>query len=133
MPSNVCPYSRSEPIADAIVDKSLILYPNHTIFTHLGCVALRCTLGVVLMHPQLCRQKRIAFMLLIGVVILIFGYKYIKQNAVVWKTYPRMLIAYSIALHLLYTGRPQYAGLLIIVDALMGVQSRHMASALSCT
>jgi len=132
-----CPFQspRSEPISDALVDKSLLLYPNHTIFTHLGCVALRSTLGVVLMNPRLCRKTQRSIMVLIGVAILVFGFKYFNQlhdNTTVWKTYPRMLIAYSVALYLVYTNQSQYAGLLIVVDALMGVQSRHMASALTC-
>ena len=133
--------NKYEPIADELEDKSLVLYPNHTIFTHMGCVLLRSVIGLALMHKDLVHSKgtRDIIVIVIALSILLplifFSYKYfkcLKNNTILWKSYPRMIIAYSIALGLIYSGNEKSAGLLIIMDALVGLQSRHTASVLSC-
>lgn len=133
-----CPMmsSRFDPIADELLDKSLKLYPNHTIYTHLGCVLLRTVMGLLLINPSLSPMVR---NILIGIIVLslvVFGYKYLSKNVmndvVYWKAYPRMLVAYSSALCLISMKQEKLAGLLIIADGLMGINSRHTASVLSC-
>ncbi len=131
-----CPeWSRGEPIDDRIVDHSTALYPHHNAFTHMGCVLIRTTLGLTLMRTNLSPAIRMTIIRIIIVVLIMFGVKYISQTVnetMTWKVYPRTLIAYSSALYLMSQHQEQQAGLLIIVDALMGLQSRHMASVLSC-
>lgn len=127
--------ARLEPIHDSLEDKSLILYPNHNVYTHLGCVAIRMALGLILTSPSLSEKLRFSIMLLMLIVLVIFAVKYIHSaldNITLWKSYPRMLLAYSSALYLIKTKQEPLAGMIIIVDALMGVQGRHLASALSC-
>ncbi len=125
-----------EPIADEIVDKRLILYPNHNIYTHLGCALFRCSIGVALLNPHITNKKRSTIMFIMFTVLLLFGFKYLfvvcANDIVLWKSYPRMLLAYAIALYLVVSRREQYAGLIIIADALMGIQARHTSSALTC-
>lgn len=126
---------RLEPIDDKIVDHSTALYPRHNVFTHMGCVLLRTTIGLTLMRHNLSPTIRMTIIQIIVIVIILFGYKYITHtvNQVqTWKVYPRMLITYLSALYLINRHDEQSAGVLIIVDALMGLQSRHMASVLTC-
>lgn len=122
-----------EPIADDLEDQSLLLYPNHSIYTHMGCIALRTGIAIALMNPTLSSQTRNALLVIIIVAFVVFAIKYLRTaNVAIWKSYPRMLIAYGTAAYLVHTHRESYAGMLILVDALMGVQSRHLASVLSC-
>lgn len=67
--------------------------------------------------------------LCLGVVIM-FAARFAKYSAmdqIVWKVYLRTVVAYATAGTLIYNNKYEYAGLLVIVDALMGLQSRHMA------
>lgn len=129
--SMACPFAKAnEPIADIIVDKTTRLYPAHTIYTHLGCVCLRTILGLFLLNTELGAEAKTRFIVLFFVILLIFGYKYISfvtHNTVVWKTYPRTLIAYASGLYLIHKNQSRSAGMLVLVDALMGLQSRHTA------
>jgi hypothetical protein len=125
-----------EPIADDIVDKSTSLYPDHTVYTHLGCVLLRTLVGVTLVKSSGNSTARPLIIILMILSIVVFGYKYlfkvVKEGNVVWKVYLRTLLAYVTSTYLTLTGHSEIAGTILITDALMGVQSRHMASVLSC-
>jgi hypothetical protein len=125
-----------EPIADDIVDKSTVLYPNHTVYTHLGCAVLRTIMGVVLLESSDSSVVRPLIIVVMVLSIIVFWHKYLsnvfKGDDVVWKVYLRTLLAYSTSTYLSLAGHTQIAGALLITDALMGVQSRHMASVLSC-
>jgi hypothetical protein len=125
-----------EPIADEIVDKKTARYPNHTIYTHLGCVLIRTLMGLILINAASNPQVRSAIIVIMILSLIVFGYKYltrvVRDGDVMWKAYPRMLVAYSAATYLATTNRPEAAGIILIADALMGAQSRHMASVLSC-
>lgn len=122
-----------DPIPDALEDKSLLLYPNHTILTHTFCVILRIILGLILINSKGCNC--FVFYLLL-VAIIVFGAKYIKSvrgNVKLWKFYPRMLLSYTTALYLIKKQkRNDLAGLLIIMDTLIAYQSRHTTSVLGC-
>lgn len=124
-----------EPIDDKIVDHSTILYPHHNVFTHMGCVLLRTSIGITLMRNNLSPKTRMSIIYVIIIALIFFGSKYLTQmshQVLTWKVYPRMLISYSTALYLISQHKEQSAGLIIIMDALMGLQSRHMASVLTC-
>lgn len=132
---------RFDPIADELLDKTLIRYPNHTVYTHLGCVLLRSVIGLLLIsspftNPKHQKGLRWVIILLMTASILYFGQKYIfnvvAKDITLWKSYPRMLVAYSTALVLIYNKQDHLAGMTIIMDALMGMNSRHTASVVSC-
>lgn len=127
---------RFEPIADEIVDKSLALYPYHTIITHLGCIFIRSAIGLTLMSKHLQKNTLNTLSIIVLISILLFGFKYLyyiySNDIILWKSYPRMLIAYSIALYLMRSNQESLAGVVIIIDALIGLQSRHTASAVTC-
>ena len=125
---------RNEPIADTITDKSLV-YPYHTVFTHLGCVLLRTVVGVTLINPNLTDHTRKVIIMILVMAILLFGIKYIKlikKDIILWKSYLRMIVAYTSALYFIASKQENLAGMIVIMDALIGLQSRHTASALSC-
>lgn len=120
-----------EPLNPNVIDYGTFS-SNNTVYTHLGCVLLRCLLGGLIILSQSYGSKKIksTWIVLCIIVVIIFTSKYITYsvlNRVVWKTYLRTIIAYSIAGTCLYVNRYDHAGLIIIVDALMGLQSRHMA------
>ena len=126
---------RYEPIADEIVDKGLSYYPNHTVVTHLGCVVLRTMIGAALINPSLTPKRRQSIIFLLLMAMLVFGFKYTKMvmdDIIYWKSYLRMLVAYSAALYMISVKQENCAGVIVIVDALIGLQARHTASALSC-
>ncbi len=137
MSSSFCRNDKSflEPIPDDLVDKSLSYYPRHNVYTHLGCAVLRTGLGLTLINPNIDKNTRSAIIYIIIIALIVFGIKYLKvsaNNIILWKSYLRMLVAYSAALYLTTINQDSSAGLLIIADALIAVQSRHTTSVLSC-
>ncbi len=123
------------PICDDIVDRHTQWYPHHTAFTHFGCAMLRAAMGLALIRPSTAKWLRNFILVVIILSLIVFGFKYydkvLLKNTIFWKCYPRMLLAYTSALYLMLTNRDAFAGVVIIADALMGVQSRHMASVTS--
>jgi len=131
--SNYC----LEPLNPNIADNSTLMkstfHKDHNVFTHLGCVLLRCIIGLTIalnFNSNVDIETKQYLMIFCGIIVLMFSYKFIhnaNNNIVVWKTYLRTVIAYTVSLGLIYKNRYDLAGSIIIVDALMGLQSRHMA------
>jgi hypothetical protein len=103
---------------------------NHSIKTHIWCILLRITLGLLVIN----RTLPINLIILISLLVIsMFGYKYFKLPHV-WKVYLRTVLVYSIVLGLTLKYGDTYrhiSGTLIIVDALMGLQARHIFERLS--
>jgi hypothetical protein len=108
----------------------------HTLYTHLGCVLLRIILGLLIYYKVKGFKSYTLVSILCILVITFFGNKvFITQNKT-WKVYIRTVLFYSIGLiinstdyHILKIYDKQsrnVAGLIIIFDALMGLQSRHI-------
>ncbi len=128
---------RAEPLDPVVIDPYTIRH-DHTVYTHLGCVLLRCAIGgaMIASHTLADKWPRVErtmfcmwIVLCLGVVIM-FAARFAKYSAmdqIVWKVYLRTVVAYATAGTLIYNNKYEYAGLLVIVDALMGLQSRHMA------
>jgi hypothetical protein len=103
---------------------------NHSIKTHIVCILLRIILGILVINKTLSINLIILLSLF---VITMFGYKYFKLPNV-WKVYFRTVLIYSIVLILTLKYGDNYrqiSGTLIIVDSLMGLQSRHIFERLS--
>lgn len=131
-----CPISkfRLGPMPENLEDKSLIMYPNHTQFTHMGCVLIRVVMGLLL-ASNICQKTRTTIIFIMTMVLIAFAIKYLNvfsEDLTLWKFYPRMLVAYSSALYLLHQKKDGLAGIVIIADALIGFQSRYTTSLLSC-
>lgn len=109
---------------------------KHTPYTHLGCVLLRFLLGL-LVYFKIGFFKNILFLIILSIsIIAFFSYKlYVTQNKT-WKVYIRTLIIYSSILIINCLDKYMYktydkqdrniSGILIIIDSLMGLQSRHI-------
>ncbi len=97
---------------------------DHTQYTHLFCVLLRITIGSLLILNKI---PNIVIIILSVLTVIMFLNKFLKlQN--VWKVYMRTVLVYGLVAVSSLIYKEKYnnlAGLLIIVDALMGLQSRH--------
>jgi hypothetical protein len=103
---------------------------NHPMRNHVGCVIIRIGLGILVLNNTI-PTKILAILCLF--IVATFGNKFYKlQN--VWKVYIRTVLVYATIglLILLYDNKyTSLYGTLIIVDALMGLQSRHIFERLS--
>jgi hypothetical protein len=126
-------------IPERLEDPYTITYQKgerHTTYTHLGCVLLRIILGL-LIYFKIGIFKNILFLLcLFLIVIILFSNKLYKTKNNTWKVYIRTILFYLISLLINILEHYKYnifnsqirnnAGLLIIIDSLMGLQSRHI-------
>jgi hypothetical protein len=106
------------------------IYKNHSIRTHIFCLLFRALLGIMVINGTLSRNM---IYILTIFVILFFGRRY-TQLPRVWKVYPRVIFTYSIVLALTYFYGDKYrhvSGTLMIVDAMLSLQSRHIFERLS--
>jgi hypothetical protein len=110
-------------IPDLLKDNTTII-KNHTMYTHLFCVILRIILGILVLNKII--NTNILLLISIFVVIM-FSYKFII-NKHIWKVYMRTIIIYSIiGFLIIYNNKYiELYSILIITDALMGLQSRHI-------
>jgi len=113
-----------EHIPKELKDNTTIV-KNHTLKTYIFCVLLRIILGLFIITNKLSVR-----LIVIICIFIILGFlnKYFKLNRV-WKIYLRTVLVYSIVLLLSVKYNNQYnhiSGTLIIIDALMGLQSRHI-------
>lgn len=118
-------------IPDRLVDKTSfvekVLHKHHTWYTHLLCIILRTILAILIAHNYFSKD---VILILASIVVIIFGYKFLF-NVNTWKVYLRTVVSYSAILGLQLTNTPNANTLtaaLIIGDALLGLQSRYIAS-----
>jgi hypothetical protein len=94
------------------------LVPNHPLLNHLGCVALRAGLGLWTVRHGLPPLAALA-------IAAFFALSWVFKPPS-WKVYLRTVLVYLLVA---FPPTPkEVAGTLIIVDALMGLQSRHTAT-----
>jgi hypothetical protein len=106
------------------------LVKNHPMRNHLFCVSLRSILGLLVISNKV---NKYVILVISFLVVVMFLSKFFKLPNV-WKVYMRTVIVYSIVFLLTIKFGEQYnsvSGTLIIVDALMGLQSRHIFDRLS--
>jgi hypothetical protein len=119
-------------IPNRLVDQTTYMRLNcnrfHTIYTYLFCLILRCIIGILIYEGFI--NSTIINILCLSVIIL-FGNKYLTSKS--WKNYLRIVMIYSIIL--IINNSPidddkknNINGILIILDAMMGLQSRFIAT-----
>lgn len=111
-------------IPEVLRDNTTIV-KNHTLKTHIFCILLRISIGLLLITNNI--PKNIIQILSLFIIIT-FTYKFFKIEHI-WKVYLRTVLSYAIVLFLVTKYDDRYynvAGTIIIVDALMGLQSRHI-------
>lgn len=131
-----------DKIPKNLIDKNTILekdHPkwlpeHHTQFTYLFCIILRILLGVIIYQNLISTNIIIIICLLI---LIGFGSKYfniLDNKITIWKNYQRVVILYSISLLSQISNiknKNQLTGLLIIIDAILGQQSRYITTNMS--
>lgn len=130
--SNCLKYNYLEPIADRNVDHTLQLYPNHTAFTHLGCVILRISIGLTVISTDLSKKQKKYVAIMFFTMALLFLFKYFKTiESPLWKSYLRSITSFTVSGILCLLGRSDMAGMLFIADSIFSIQARHTASILT--
>lgn len=121
-----------ELINDRLTDTSTTyakLGKKHTTLTHLGCVLLRIFIGFLIYFKVSILSNLFFLIPFFLLIIIFFSYKlYITKNKT-WKVYLRTILIYSISLIISILDKKNNrnnAGILIMIDALMGLQSRHI-------
>ena len=110
-------------VIDRLRDKNTSIQ-DHSFLHYLVCVLLRIGLGVSLVTTNYFSAQFITrFCILIS---LFFFYKAIN-NSPTWKVYSRTVLTYLLVAHIYHSSRTM-SGTLIIMDALLGLQSRHIAT-----
>lgn len=126
-------------IPERLIDMTTIIAKQnrrHTEYTHLGCILLRILLGI-LIYYKISIFKNYNFLMFFYIMVLIaFSNKLIITKNKSWKVYIRTLIFYSLNIIINTTDKYKYnkyykqpnnlAGLFVIFDAIMGLQSRHI-------
>ena len=111
-------------IPELLRDNTTII-KNHTIKTHIFCILLRIIIGLLIITDNM---PKVVIQLLCLFVIIVFLYKFFKIEHI-WKVYLRTVLTYGIVLFLVTQYNKKYnivAGTLIIIDSLLGLQSRHI-------
>ncbi len=99
------------------------LVKNHTKWTHLFCIMIRTILGFYIITSPIINNT-ILYLLL--AIVIMFSYKLFNTNT--WKGYLKTVYAYGLAYKLIEYGYKDYAGMLIIFEALLSLQSRHIVT-----
>jgi len=109
---------------------------RHNLYTHLGCILLRILLGL-LIYYKIGIFKNYTFIIILYIsILLFFSNKLLITQNKTWKVYIRTLLFYSLNIlintidkykYKIFNNQPRnITGLFIILDALMGLQSRHI-------
>jgi len=110
-------------IPEILRDKTTLI-KNHTLKTYIFCILLRISIGLAVILNKI----PVTILQILSIfVIVTFLYKFIKIEKI-WKNYLRTVLVYSTILFLITKFNTRYielAGLLIIFDALMGLQTYH--------
>lgn len=123
-------------IPDKYVDTTTVI-KNHTILTHLPCILLRITIGLFLIF-YIKNINKLYLIIFFAIIVVMFSYKFFILPKT-WKNYLRTVLVYSIGLIVLSISLANeniistetaglVSGILLIVDALMGLQTRHIFS-----
>ena len=110
-------------IPEILRDKTTMI-KNHTLKTYIFCILLRIAIGLAVIFKVI----PVAILQILSIFIVVtFLYKFMKIE-IIWKNYLRTVLIYAIVLFLITKFNTKYielCGLLIIFDALMGLQSYH--------
>lgn len=126
----------NELIPEHLEDKTTILYKKnkkHTIYTYIFCIILRIIIGI-LIYYKISIFKYLTFIIPLLLSFVIFtGHKFLLTENNTWKVYLRTLLVSLTAIIISLLNKNEnnnIAGILIIVDSLLGLQSRHSTSIL---
>lgn len=128
------PFNLNDRTTNLEVNKPSYLPEHHTQFTYLFCIILRIVIGFLVFNKIINNNV----LIILCIIILIgFGSKfitnYLNKNSV-WKNYLRTTLMYSIILLNTLSNnenKETISGLLIILDSILGQQSRFITTNMS--
>lgn len=97
---------------------------NPPLYRYLGCILLRLSLAILFLNENI---NLLTIQILSLLAIILFGLKAYNVNKS-WKNFNRVVLVYSLILVLSIIKPENYRtiiGLLIIIDALLGLNTRH--------
>lgn len=112
-------------------DNNLTATKNHSSLIYIFCIIIRIIFGVLVFYNKI---PLYIIYIVATFIISAFAFKYLKNindNTTVWKNYIRCIINYMLVIVFTIfniSNDNNVAGLIIIVDALMGQQSRFIQS-----
>lgn len=121
----------SNPIPERLRDESLLCTKYNTSLFFVFCIIIRIVLGVLIFYNII---PPIFIYILSAFIIVAFSYKYIF-NKKTWKNYLRTIISYILVIIFTSLNKSSLnksnfniGGLIIIIDILLGQQSRFITS-----
>lgn len=131
-------------IPERLIDQFTVLAKQgkrHTIKTYIGCVLLRILLGLLIYFKVSIFKNYYFIMSLFIAILSIFSSKLFLTKNNTWKVYIRTILIYITNIIINSLDNYKYkiynkqskntSGLLVILDALMGLQSFHIQNNLS--
>ncbi len=111
-------------IPDRLLDENLKTKNPNVVY--IFCILFRVLIGLLIYFNETIKIPNGVLYILYIFIIGFFSFKLYTTKNDTWKEYNRTLISYSIAG--LFTKKKKYndAGLLIIIDSLIGLTSRHI-------
>jgi len=135
----ICPFGTENPtdIPKALIDETTTMRKNcnkyHTLTSYLFCIIFRLIIGIIILNSYLPPAGIIVLCLL---VLGVFIWRKIsaRNEHLPWGNFDRIILIYSLILILNFTPniskemKTKISGLLIIIDPIIGFQSRHYAT-----
>lgn len=126
-------------IPERLIDLTTIFAKNnkrHNLYTYIWCILFRIILGLLIYYKISIFKKYYSVLILYLIILLISITKlYITKNHT-WKIYTRTILIFIINIiinsldkynYKLFNSQPRnITGILVILDALMGIQSYHI-------
>lgn len=115
-----------------LFDKTIKTKDNVAGHVFLLCVCIRIAIGVLIVAGYLKKWQIIA---LCSLIIFVFSAKFRVVGNSTWKCYDKVIISYLSVLSLQFISKDKYvnqsAGFILMMDALLGLNSRCLVSKLS--
>lgn len=114
------------PIPERLRDSSLSCTKNNTSLFFVFCIIIRIVLGILVFYDII---PPIYIYILSTFIIAVFSYKLIFNNKT-WKNYLRTIISYILVIMFTILNKYNFniGGIIIILDVLLGQQSRFITS-----
>lgn len=118
---------RREHIPHYLQDNTTYLKDSHNVLTHMCCISIRTLFGLSLIYKDSAnndnnKNKTIYRVFILTIFIFLMKYIFVTET---WKCYLRTATALIVSFSLVLNKKTETAGIIIIADALMSIQSRY--------
>lgn len=124
---------RREHIPHYLQDDTTYLKDGHNVLTHMCCISIRTLFGLSLIYKDSAnsdynKNKTIYRIFILTIFIFFMKYIFVTET---WKCYLRTVTALIVSFSLVLNKKTETAGVIIIADALMSIQSRYTGTLFS--